>query len=533
MTSAEERRAVVERLQPDLPLFAKLCLKIRDKEQRLRPLVFNDPQTILHEAAEKQLRETGKIRLIVVKSRRTGASTYIASRGYHKSSLNSGVSVSIVAHISQSTNALYRIVKRFHENNDPLVTPELRQSNVKGLEFDGMDSRYTVYSGETDNIGRGDEISFLHLSEAGMMGNLEAHMAGIVNCVSDAPRTEVWIESTAKGPSGPFYDMCQDALAGRGDFRLVFIPWTMDSDCYREPPPDFAPRIERDHEDFPSESELIEMHGLSAGQIYWRRLKMGSPKRIHAFAHEYPLTLQDAFSAAVVGGLIGPIDVQRARKAKKLPIGPVIIGVDPASATGGDRFAIACRQGNVVKWVRSRTGIKVAEGLEWVRSVIEEEKPDRVHIDAAGAGSGDAIISVLRNDPQYANIVYGVNFGSVSQSKMRRPDAPGPKNRRAEMWKRLADALESPEGMQIPDDDALASDLCSVTVDLSGLEGDWILPPKHKAKRSPDLGDAVALTFADDYVTPLHPERRHGKRSDGGGLFARRKLPPKSLGWMA
>ncbi len=206
--------ALIRRLgeyRGDLEKFSRECLKIRDKKGELVPLTFNPLQRITHRAAEKQKSETGRVRAIVLKYRRGGASTYILARGYHRATLHHGVSVAIMAHVSQSTNALYRIVKRFHDHNP--IAPPLAVSNVKGLEFDGMDSRYGVFSAENEEGGRGDEVSFLHVSEAAYASNLEGLMSGIGNCVSDMPGTEIWLESTAKEPFGDFYDRCMDSLA--------------------------------------------------------------------------------------------------------------------------------------------------------------------------------------------------------------------------------------------------------------------------------------------------------------------------------
>ena len=115
-----------------------------------------------------------------------------------------------MAHLSSSTNALYRIVNRFQENNP--IAPQLKTSNVRGLEFADMDSRYAIYSSETEDAGRGDEIRFLHISEGGTIDNLASVMSGIGNCVSDVPNTEIWIEGTPKNSFGEFHSMCMDAL---------------------------------------------------------------------------------------------------------------------------------------------------------------------------------------------------------------------------------------------------------------------------------------------------------------------------------
>lgn len=513
------------------PDFAEQCLKVRDKAGKLVPLKFTPTQRIIHSEAEAQKADTGVVRAITLKYRRAGASSYILGRGYSRAALNHGVSVAIMAHLGSSVNALYRIVQRFQDNNP--IAPVLGRSNIKGLEFEGMDSRYAIYSSETEDAGRGDEINFLHLSEAGIIDNLEEQMAGIGNCVSDMPGTEIWLEGTAKQPFGPFFERCMDCLKGASEYKLIFVPWTKDPDCYSEPPEGFELQQERDHEAFMSEQELHEISGMTLGQIYWRRRKMNGARNIIRWTREFPNSVSDAFNAVEEDAFISPVDVQRARKASIVAHGAVVVGVDPASM-GGDRFTIAVRKGRKVLSVQHRTKVKFNEGLEWVRAVIEDHKPDRVFIDAGGGGNGDAISSALRDDPRYTNIVRGVNFGGVSQAKLRRPDKPGPKNRKAEMAGRLRDALASVEGLDIPDDDALAADFCSPQVHWINQEGDWQLVPKTKLKaRSHDLFDAVGLTYADEFVAPLIASA--GLDTHGRPIGEHRPpgAPPIGSSWMS
>ena len=82
----------------------------------------------------------------------------------------------------------------------------------------------------------------------------------------------------------------------------------------------------------------------------------------------------------------------------------------------------------------------------------------------------------------------------------RRPRCDRLQNRRAELYSRLLDALQSEEGLRLPDSDELHADLTcfSSRHDSSGrmvLESKDVI--RRKLGRSPDLADAVALTFAD------------------------------------
>lgn len=146
-----------------------------------------------------------------------------------------------------------------------------------------------------------------------------------------------------------------------------------------------------------------------------------------------------------------------------------------------------------------RVGVTEPEALQWIKDIINEDKPAAVFIDSGGIGR--YLINFLRAaGPQYASVVNAVNFGAKSQHKHAKPKVAGPINRRAEMWERMKRWLEQEDGVQIPDRDDLQADLTSTPIKPT-LNNDLQLMSKaemrNKGLRSPDLADAIALTFAD------------------------------------
>jgi hypothetical protein len=119
--------------------------------------------------------------------------------------------------------------------------------------------------------------------------------------------------------------------------------------------------------------------------------------------------------------------------------------------------------------------------------------------------------------PKLADKCYPIDFGSKSQQKQINPHKPGPRNRRAEMYQRARSWLELPEGVSIPDDNELQSDLGAIAARISGQTTDLVLESKVDIKnrlgRSPDAADSFVLTFAvPDRVieTDLTPSRPTG-----------------------
>src|ERR1019366_3345376 len=98
--------------------------------------------------------------------------------------------------------------------------------------------------------------------------------------VPNAPGTEIIIESTANGMDPLFYPMAMDAMAGRGEYILIFVPWFWQIEYRAKPPEDF--RIDTEEE------ELKFLYNLDEAQLYWRRLKIFELKDKVLFMREYP-----------------------------------------------------------------------------------------------------------------------------------------------------------------------------------------------------------------------------------------------------
>ena len=137
-----------------------------------------------------------------------------------------------------------------------------------------------------------------------------------------------------------------------------------------------------------------------------------------------------------------------------------------------------------------------------MRQVIDADKPAKVFIDVGGVGAGVYDQLVQMGEP-YASTVEQVNFGSAPSEpapldEQGRP-AGGPLNRRAEIWMKSKQWLESAGGVQLPDSDALQADACGPGYRydaLTRLTLESKEDMRRRGARSPDEWDAVALTFA-------------------------------------
>lgn len=201
------------------------------------------------------------------------------------------------------------------------------------------------------------------------------------------------------------------------------------------------------------------------------------------------------FNAAANNALISIDDVRAAAArhyaGKDYDFAPRIMGVDVARF-GDDASVIFKRQGLVAEEpiiIRKFDSMAVADR---VAIEIAAYKPEAVFVDS-GAGMG-----VIDRLHQIGMQVTEVPFGGAAID-------PQHLNRRMEMWWEMKDWLRA--GGAIPPNTQLQADLCAPTFGYSQA-GKKILEPKEKVKerigRSPDLADALALTFAAPVRLPLN-----------------------------
>jgi len=150
-------------------------------------------------------------------------------------------------------------------------------------------SSYRLYTAGSPEAGRGTTPTIAHLSEVAFWQHDEKILAGLFQGISEAPGTEVILESTANGAQGEFYRLWKGALDGENEYLPIFLPWFTTSEYYRDPPEGF----ERSSE----EELLVEQHDLNDGQLYWRRLKIAEGGELK-FRQEYPATPDEAFITA-------------------------------------------------------------------------------------------------------------------------------------------------------------------------------------------------------------------------------------------
>lgn len=461
----------------DLPAFAADCLKIKLESGGISSFVLNPSQMDLHRRLEQQKALTGKIRAILLKPRREGFSTYIGSRFFHNTIFNYGMNTRITTHRKDATHTLFKMVKLFHQKMPDALRPQAKENSTISLSFTHTEGEYALSTANSEDAGRSGLSHYFHGSEVAYWSNAEEVVAASVSTVGHQPGTEIIFESTG-APGTYFQQIWDDAVAGNGEYMPLFYPWYK-SMRNRLPAEDLIL--------LPEEKELIALYpGMTIENIAFRRsaLELLSETK---FKREYPATPAEAFTADDKSAFIPPEIVQRARNRKLSTdsYAPRILGCDPSQTENGDKNAMVIRQGRRVLRIAQFNRADVKSRADVIRNYFMRHDCDHLFIDQGG--SGKEIYDLLLSWGMPSRAITFVPFGAAAS------DNKEFKNKRNEMYYRMKVWLRD-EG-DIPDNEALAAEI-SLTKKEIDNDGREVLESKKKMSKSPNLADALALTFA-------------------------------------
>lgn len=313
---------MIEKLQ-DLDFVQRKIFKIVTKQGELSPFNPNFYQKQLNEIAKKR----GMMRLLVLKCRQIGASTWGASFVSHRTMYQRRKSGLIVADDGDNTTGLFNMCKRYYDNADPMLRPMRRYSNEKALVFDnpdtnsdkkGLGSQITIATAGKLSAGRSKTIQYLHASEFAYWPNAATIATGLFQSVPILDNTAIIIESTANGVTGKgseFYNRCMRALDGDTAFDFIFFNW-LDN-------PEYEMAVLRDFKPTDFEKELMRFYPkLTPRKLMFRRYKinneMGSalidPE--DQFKQEYPLCVTGETKVSTELGILPIKDSLLAKKTE-------------------------------------------------------------------------------------------------------------------------------------------------------------------------------------------------------------------------
>lgn len=280
--------------------------------------VLNPPQQFLHSRVERHRRvHGGRVRVLVPKARRTGVSTYIAGRTYHRVITQRNQNAAVLAHNDDTVKTLFKIPEGFW-NNSPARDRPPKKNHTRQTEmiFDDprnpgvLNSSYSVAVAGANaeaakDTKRGSTLQVIHGSEVGYWKAGKATATAILES-AEGDGTEVFFESTGNGTAGYFYSMCMQHMDNpESAWEVIFIPWWVDPRNAKRLTAKLAQHVKATLT--PDEKLLMNvgvpyegrMYGLSLEQIAWRRGKIADLNGdVLTFGQEYPTVLGDCFVAS-------------------------------------------------------------------------------------------------------------------------------------------------------------------------------------------------------------------------------------------
>lgn len=261
-------------------------LRIFTKQHSIEPLRVKRAQAEL-------LQHIGQPggRHLILKARQLGISTIVQAHLF-LTAIRQSSRIGTLAHDDETTQKLRAMADMFWSQLPDASRPERGIDNATTTSYPRTHSTVYIASAGSKQKGRGGTYSHVHGSEVAFWTYGSALLAGLLQGVPD--NGEIILESTPNGQQGWFYEQCMKALDGDESWQLHFFPWWWDEE-YR------IAGAEIDHYTG-EEARLVELHGLDAEQIAWRRRKVRELGPL--FAQEYPEDPHSAFIASGTGYFI-------------------------------------------------------------------------------------------------------------------------------------------------------------------------------------------------------------------------------------
>lgn len=283
--------------------------------------------------AQRRLLKSVHTRNLILKARQLGFTTLIAIFFLDCTLFRANVRAGIIAQDKTAVETIFRDKIKFAYENLP---EELR--NAMPLAVETKTELLFAHNGSSVRVGtsmRSGTLQYLHVSEMGKIGAKAPEKAkevvtGSIPALADDGM--LFIESTAEGQEGEFYEMSMRAKrlsdAGKAltkkDLKFHFFPWWGEM-TYRSDP-DLVIITQREHEYF----DEVEVKTGAIIDIEQRAWWIDTRDSIFAGAdekmwQEYPSTVDEAFKKSLEGCYYTR-QLVVARKERRIGIVPYMPG---------------------------------------------------------------------------------------------------------------------------------------------------------------------------------------------------------------
>lgn len=251
--------------------------------------------------AQQELIENIHTLNIILKARQLGITTVICLLFLDACLFTSNLSAGLIAHTREDAEQIFKKIKFAYDN-----LPEWLKK--KRVAQSSSTRELTFSNGSSIRVGvslRSQTFQLLHISEFGKIcskykDKAEEIISGSLNTITKGQN--IFIESTAEGREGYFFDMCQEAQKiispKELEFKFFFFPWWRHGEYYDSE----SIKIRTDYQDY-FDSLKAKNVQLSDEQKWWY-VRKGLIQR-ESMKKEFPSTAEEAFEEATEGLIYG------------------------------------------------------------------------------------------------------------------------------------------------------------------------------------------------------------------------------------
>jgi hypothetical protein len=225
-------------------------------------------------------------RVAVIKSRQLGATTLVRSHCFHSVYTSPHpVQSAVISNKFRSSCALLQMDRTFFKTLPRELKRPVSMDKVDRFTFASTDAGFMAFSSQSDSQDRGYTFDSVHMSEFAFFEN-----AGEVLSSWEATADEgrIIIESTPNHYGDELHTIALDSMYN-DSWRVVMLSWFSF--------PAYSRELPKGGFDMDGEEEvLMEQYKLTPEQVFWRRAKIETMKSKARFQHEYPVTIEEAYS---------------------------------------------------------------------------------------------------------------------------------------------------------------------------------------------------------------------------------------------
>ncbi len=458
-----------ERCKNDPQYFIEHTLIIPNKMGQYIPFKLNKVQKGIIDACCTQMKESGNIRIVIVKARQQGVTTLCRALMLWASLFHQTPGVLVAQTFDDLTKTFAGLTDLAKSIRRDGICFNNNRTNLE-VNCHGYSIPVNGYWAGGQGEMRGRTYRALHLTEVDSYNDFNRLWLGVRETIPPQGFSMILIESTSIG-HGNIYEIFNGDRRF-DEFDKLFFPWYETEEYVSS----IAAELDE------SDLEFQSKHGLSTEQMNWYKQKVVSKADIR-IKHEYPTTLDDCFEMPLDNYFFEPKYIQEGNGRGSYVCNndeDIILGIDPALMR--DDTGMVWRQGrNILKIVR----VPPVENSDKLLDVMAREiagfRPNIITFDVTGNNY------TLYNELQKRTKIHiiPINFGEAAQ------DNKVYENKRAELYARMKQWMR--EGCSFPSDQEFLQQLYWIKYDPSSHRLKLIA--KKDMPHSPDLADACAMTF--------------------------------------